>query len=205
MPERRTPPGPGVVQRAARLAAGLLGRNSAIVRRLRPWYERLLDAVTRGHGFVRVVNDAEAFYVNPRMRHLFPSVYEPDTFALLRQGVREGAVCLNVGAHVGIYTLALARWAGAAGRVIAFEPNPPTADVLADHVRRNRLADRVTVVREAVGSVSAEQPFYATGLEGFSRGGPPHPGRGAGGERGGRNSTPWVPARRCEGHRRAGR
>jgi FkbM family methyltransferase len=76
---------------------------------------------------------------------------------------------------MGIYSLALARWAGPTGRVMAFEPNPEAADLLDQHVRRNGMRDRVTVVREAVGSASGEHPFYATGLEGISRLGNPNP------------------------------
>lgn len=38
--------------------------------------------------------------------------------------VRSGDVAFDIGAHLGLYTLLLSRKVGAAGRVIAFEPNP---------------------------------------------------------------------------------
>ena len=174
MPDRPPPARPGPLQRSAAIVSLRLGRESALVRWLRPWYERLLDLATGGRGYLQTVNQTDAFYVSPKARHLFPNTYEPEVFAFLRRSVPAGATCLNVGAHVGIYSLALARWVGPTGRVVAFEPNPGTADLLEQHVRRNEVTDRVTVVREAVGSLSGKQQFYATGLEGFSRLGMPN-------------------------------
>jgi FkbM family methyltransferase len=137
----------------------------------------LLDAVTGGRGYLRTVNQSESFYVNPRARHLFPEVYEPEVYAFLRHHVASASTCFNVGAHVGVYTLALARWVGPRGHVVAFEPNPTTADLLEDHVTRNNLNDRVTVVRMAIGATPGTEPFAASGLEGFSRLGVANPAR----------------------------
>lgn len=168
---------PGIFQRAAARVSGMLGRDRLLVRWLRPWYVRLLDAVTGGRGYLRTVNRTESFYVNPRVRHLFPDVYEPEVFAFLRQRVAESATCFNVGAHVGVYTLALARWVGPRGRIVAFEPNPATADLLEDHLTRNKLNDRVTVVRMAIAGAPGREFFAASGLEGFSRLGTANPER----------------------------
>jgi len=59
--------------------------------------------------------------------------------------------------------------------VVAFEPNPETAELLADYLRRNSLNDRITIVRSAVGSECGEASFVASGIEGYSRVGQPHP------------------------------
>jgi FkbM family methyltransferase len=113
--------------------------------------------------------------VSPSARGWFPPSYEPGVCDYLRSRVRPGDVCFNVGAHVGVYALCLAEWSRSGGRVVAFEPNPPTRRVLADHVRRNGLRDRVTVESLAVGGAVGRATFVAVPLAGTSRIGTANP------------------------------
>jgi FkbM family methyltransferase len=76
---------------------------------------------------------------------------------------------------MGLYPLQFAEWSAPNGVVHAFEPNPITADVLAEHLRLNGVADRVRVVRKAVGDRAGSLPFFATAVEGMSRLGSPNP------------------------------
>jgi FkbM family methyltransferase len=82
---------------------------------------------------------------------------------------------LNVGAHVGLYALGAAAWSAPNGRVIAFEPNPRTREILAGHVRRNRLSDRVEVLEMAAGAREGEAEFVVELLGGTSRIGSQNP------------------------------
>jgi FkbM family methyltransferase len=165
-------------QRVAAWVAGRMGRESAVIRVLRPLYSVLLDGVSFGRGYLRVVNGRERFYVDPRWRGLFPEVYEPPICDYLRQRVKPGDVCLNVGAHVGLIALCLAEWSGPEGRVHAFEPNPRTRRILADHVARNGMRQRITVVGQAVADRVGEATFFADEAEGTSRLNAPNPERG---------------------------
>jgi FkbM family methyltransferase len=54
--------------------------------------------------------------------------------------------CWNIGANVGEHVLRLARIVGPTGRVLAFEPNPEAAAVLATNIQLNRYSDRVSIV-----------------------------------------------------------
>jgi FkbM family methyltransferase len=58
---------------------------------------------------------------------------------LLGSLVREGDTVLDVGAHVGTHTVFLARCVGAAGRVLAFEPQRPLFELLCANVALNGL------------------------------------------------------------------
>lgn len=58
---------------------------------------------------------------------------------LQRYAVRPGTVCWDIGAHYGIYAVALARAIGPAGRVEAFEPDPVSYRRLLWHRQLNRL------------------------------------------------------------------
>ena len=52
-----------------------------------------------------------------------------------------GSVCLDGGANQGIYTMALARYVGATGRVIAVEPFRYAADLILENADLNRVGN----------------------------------------------------------------
>ena len=166
------------MQRLASQVSGLLGRNSSLVRAMRPLYQWALDRSTGGRGFVRTVNGHERFNINPRHLGLFPEVYEPTVCEYLRERVTSGDHCLNVGAHVGLFTLCLAEWSKPNGHVWAFEPNPATRGILNDHVRRNGCEARVTILEQAIADSRGRASFLADKFEGTSRLGSPNPARG---------------------------
>lgn len=164
-----------ILRRAARAVSGTMGRNSTLINRLRPAYDGLLELSTGGQGIVQRINGREEFRVDPHYRMHFPEVYDPPVCDYLREHVRPGDTCLNVGAHVGLYALCLAAWSAPGGRVFAFEPNPATRAVLEKHVALNKVGERIEVEAKAVSEASGEASFFATSLEGFSRLGQPNP------------------------------
>jgi FkbM family methyltransferase len=161
------------LQTAARHAAGFLGRESRLIRRLRPLYESLLDWSGGGQGIPWTIN-GETYRVDPHQRHRLGAHYDATVAAFLRDRVKPGALCLDVGANVGVYVLQFARWAGPTGRVIAFEPNPGALSVLREHVRMNKLDEQVRIVPSAVGAAAGSAILYAAGADGMSRLGAPN-------------------------------
>jgi FkbM family methyltransferase len=157
-----------LIQRAARRTAEAVGRESAIVRALRPGYERMLGIASGGRGIPWEINGV-TYRIDPQHRHRLGADYDPPVAAFLRDRVRRGAVCIDVGANVGVYVLQFAQWAGKTGRVIAFEPNPAARRVLERHVRLNHLANRVTIVAAAVGAGAGEAVLFTSGADGRSR------------------------------------
>lgn len=59
--------------------------------------------------------------------------FERNELEFVARSVHPGAVCVDVGANIGVFTVALAHAAGAQGRVYAFEPDPYNFQLL----RRN--------------------------------------------------------------------
>ena len=167
-----------MLQELAERLGSRLGRDSAAIRLARPIYESILDLATGGRGYRRCVNGRESFYIAARNRSYFPEIYDPSVCDYLRQRVRPGDTCLNVGANVGIYTLLLARWSGPNGQVYAFEPNPAVRAILEDNVRRNGCAAYVDISNQAVGDEPGEAAFFAEGVTGIGRLGRPHPASG---------------------------
>lgn len=79
--------------------------------------------------------------------------YEPLVAAAVARIVRPGWTVLDIGAHVGFFTLLMAKIVGDSGHVIAFEAHPDNAAALEVNVKRNRLDHRVQVVNKAVSDV----------------------------------------------------
>lgn len=166
----------------ARALSERLGREGRVVRALRPLYDAWLDVSTGGRGIEIPINGRECVRIDPYQRRHIPERYDPEVMDWLRSRVKPGSVCLNVGAHMGIYALCLARWTGETGRVVAFEPNPATRAVLKKHVALNRLEGVIEVREEAVSESSGTAKFLADGREGTSKLGRLNPDAPAGTE-----------------------
>lgn len=75
------------------------------------------------------------------MRPLMASTgdWEINEAALFRTFLRRGLTVVDIGAHVGYYTLLAARAVGRRGRVVAVEPDPVNGALLRENIRRNGL------------------------------------------------------------------
>ena len=68
----------------------------------------------------------------------------------LKKIIREGDWCLDIGAHLGYFTLELSRLAGKSGKVFAVEPMSPFHNTLRTLLERKR-AGNVTLYQVALG------------------------------------------------------
>lgn len=82
--------------------------------------------------------------------------YEPEVVGLAVSLVGEGDVAVDIGAHIGYFTMRLADAVGARGHVFAFEPVPRNADLLARSIVESRFESRVTLTRAAVSDTTGE-------------------------------------------------
>ena len=83
-------------------------------------------------------------------------VYEPNELAFVCHTLAPGDTVIDVGAHIGFFSLELASRVGPEGRVYAFEPSPPNADLLERSIRENRFSERLVLERVAVGQETGE-------------------------------------------------
>ena len=101
--------------------------------------------------------DGLSFRVLPHdqlSRALYVSgTYEPNTLSVLRRFLHEGDTFFDVGANVGIISLAASRWVGPAGHVYSFEPSRREFDNLVDTLERNAVTN-IKPLRLAVTSRS---------------------------------------------------
>lgn len=78
-------------------------------------------------------------------------MYEPETIGLLPKILREGDTFVDVGAHVGFFSMFAAALVGPGGRVVSFEPEESNYRHVQRHVELNNFGN-VDVTRAAVGA-----------------------------------------------------
>jgi hypothetical protein len=138
-----------MIQSIAHRCAELLGQNSGLIELGRPAYETALNFVSWGRGISWSINGMPC-RIDARFRSSMGQRYDPEVAALLRQAVRPGSLCFDVGANLGVYVLQFAHWSKPDGTVVAFEPNPLAARALRRHIDMNNLTGRVLVVDQAL-------------------------------------------------------
>ena len=77
---------------------------------------------------------------------LKPAAFDPVEFNFIQASLPEGGTFLDVGANVGLYSLAAAGVLGKNGRVIAFEPNPLVYKRLLCNVALNAGRDDMAAI-----------------------------------------------------------
>jgi FkbM family methyltransferase len=140
----------------------------------RPIYSALVGWIAGDRGVTWSINGVP-YRIDIRQRQRMAHQYEPPVANFLRDLIKPGFVCFDVGANVGVYALQLCHWSAPTGRVVAFEPSPGAREILERHVAMNHFEDRVQIVGAAVGSSEDHATFYAAGVEGMSRLGSPNP------------------------------
>lgn len=94
--------------------------------------------------------------------HYVERDYEPITRAWIEREVKPGMRVIDVGAHVGFFTLTMGSLVGAQGRVFAFEPAEENLQYLRENIARNGMK-HVEVFPYAVGPTSEMRKFHITG------------------------------------------
>jgi len=80
--------------------------------------------------------------------------YERDEIEFVRRLLKPGDITVDVGAHIGFFTIQMAAMVGPGGRVYAFEPLDANAELLDRAICENRFEERVVFQRAAVGAAS---------------------------------------------------
>lgn len=156
----------GAYQRAHRLVQSL-GLSKLLRRSLGPWIGR--------YAYRRAAPDNGPRMLHGHRMHLAPAGaypplamladrYEESTTRLLESALRPGMRVVDVGAHVGYYTLLAARCVGPTGRVYAFEPEPGNYGLLQANVALNAYA-HVEAFPDAVADAIGESAMFLSGLD----------------------------------------
>jgi FkbM family methyltransferase len=88
--------------------------------------------------------------------YTYVKVWEPETSKLVKEHVKTGDVCVDIGASIGPFTLLFARQVGPTGKVFAFEPTDMCFNYLNENIDLNGYRDRCYPIRMAAYSNSSD-------------------------------------------------
>jgi FkbM family methyltransferase len=128
---------------------------------LRPIYQRVIGIL--GHsGLERVINGSERMVVSPEARGVTEQ-YEPEVWRAVMAEIRKGDTFVDVGAYIGLYSIAVGLRLRGVGHVIAFEPDERSFRLLGEHVRLNGLQGCVEMHQVAVSDRTGKSYFFSNG------------------------------------------
>lgn len=91
--------------------------------------------------------------------HMALGTYERHELAYVLGRLHPGDTCIDAGAHIGYFSLPVARRVGSTGRVVALEPWPASVELLRRNVMLNGF-DWVTVVSAAAAAKDGEARLH---------------------------------------------
>jgi FkbM family methyltransferase len=86
-------------------------------------------------------------------------IYEPNQTEIVKKYVREGDIVIDIGAHVGYYTLLMAQLVGKNGKVYSFEPDPVNFQLLKKSVEINGF-ENVVLIQKAVSNITDKVKLF---------------------------------------------
>ena len=102
-----------------------------------------------GHKFLLAKNETNLAIreiVGDYLAHIQQNrIWEPETTKVVKQLVKEGDTCVDVGASIGYFTLLFSQLVGKTGKVLAFEPTDNQCEYIKKNLELNGYTDRVEV------------------------------------------------------------
>ncbi|MEP7236261.1 MAG: FkbM family methyltransferase [Ferruginibacter sp.] len=120
---------------------------------------KLLEIATMGKGLKRTIN-GYTLRLPTRYFKYFPDNYESDNFEFLAKSCKPGAVIIDIGAHIGVFSAIAAQVTGKTGKVYSFEPAPTTYALLQKTMVINHEEQFVETFQKAVGKESGKITFF---------------------------------------------
>jgi len=85
--------------------------------------------------------------------------YEPEVSYFITNVLQEGDTFIDVGGHIGYFSMLAAHAVGAGGHVYTFEPEPRNARHIREHIALNAVAN-VELLEEALGDEEGEAALH---------------------------------------------
>lgn len=128
----------------------------------RPVYHAALVAL-RPEGIPTALNGADVIQTSAVLRRPKWATHEPEVWKRLVEAVQPGDVCVDVGASIGWYTMGFANRLRGAGRVVSFEPDFPSHQMLQHHIDINGFGGVVCAMNVAAGDRDGILSFAGEG------------------------------------------
>ncbi|MEI2755994.1 MAG: hypothetical protein V9F46_05990 [Chitinophagaceae bacterium] len=80
----------------------------------------VLDLITFKKGISRNINGFKIRFT-PQWSRYFPSDYEKENYACLKQQLKTGDQVIDIGAHIGHFSVVCSQLVGNEGKIVCFE------------------------------------------------------------------------------------
>lgn len=137
--------------------------DNRIYKKLKAVYYALIGRIFGSTGMPITVNGFRLRF-HPKHCRWFPDGYEHNNFDFIKDYVAPGSVCVDVGAHFGLYAIILAKYNNS--RVYGFEPTSYSAEIFSENIRYNLVDEKIDVIQKAVSSKIGQLTFYVQDTHG---------------------------------------
>lgn len=120
----------------------------------------VLNVLTLKKGIQRTINGFKVRFP-ARWSRYYPADYEKENYAFLQQFVKPGMEVIDIGGHIGLFSVCCSQLNRGSGKVISFEPTPGTYALLKETLAINKCTN-VTPVQAAVSEKEGTDTFYVS-------------------------------------------
>lgn len=138
-------------------------KNNFLYNNLKHVYYFALENLYKKRGIPIVINGYK-FQFYPRHYRWYPEDYEKASFEYIRKYIPYGSICIDIGAHFGLFSIILAKYYNCS--VYAFEPTPYSASIFGKNIIYNKLEDKIKVSECAISSTVGVVDFMIQRTDG---------------------------------------
>ena len=122
---------------------------------------KVIDLFTLGTGLRKKFN-GYSVKIPTRFINYFPSDYEKENFSFLTTHAKTGSTVLDIGAHIGLFSVIASEVTGDKGKVFAFEPSPSTTSFLKKTIHINHKEAVIEPVQQAMSNEVGKITFFVS-------------------------------------------
>ncbi|HBT81637.1 hypothetical protein A2757_00560 [Candidatus Giovannonibacteria bacterium RIFCSPHIGHO2_01_FULL_48_47] len=146
-----------------KITKSLRGKNLGKIPGVRPLHRFLFEKL-KPKGAALLEIQGSKMFINPEDTGEAPDlllrgVYDEYETELVKNLIKPGMRAVDIGAHIGYFTLIMARAAGPEGKVWAFEPEPENFKLLKTNIKINNL-DNVTAYPYALSNKKGKVKLF---------------------------------------------
>lgn len=119
-------------------------------------YNKVLPNTVTVNGYIMHIDKNDTIVSHYILEN---KAWEELSSSVMNSVIKSGDTVLDIGAHIGYYTLLASKRVGPHGKVYAFEPDPHNFSLLKKNIKTNNIKN-VVLVNKAVGDKDTTTHFY---------------------------------------------
>ncbi len=126
----------------------------------------LLAIISGKRGVQRTINHFKVRFP-ARWSRYYESNYESENYQFLKEQAKAGMHIIDIGAHLGLFSVISSQLVCDSGKIVCFEPTPGTYAILEQTLKMNHC-DNVIPVQGAISNMEGSAVFYVSETPGYN-------------------------------------